>query len=678
MLKFHGYFKEGAIVQRNAPVVIKGYSNKDVLVSLSGKNYTSSLVAKSQDGMFVAAFPPVSDCSDKYILTASTSDQKISVSLLFGDVYITAGQSNMSYSLNSVENQKEWINRAKKYNISILSLNEKPVSDICEIVRPSTPQQDFINDNDWVFRCENFNNVSAISVQTAVILAKEKKVPIGIIHTAMGGLGIEAYLVREQVESDEQFLNYLKQSGRYVSKENYNSAGARNYSQLEGVWNEKITPLFGYSFSGFIWYLGESSAYDYNYGVMFERGMQYLIKEVKKQFSNLKFVCVQIAPEYYPYGDKYGYSYVNEALANIEDQFEGVFSVPIYDIEPRWNLNNGELYFHPIHTTNKDLVSYRIAKALINDFHFPKIVKTWRVESKIICEVKSEKPLKKGKVNGFTIADEKGVYYPANATVIGAKKVEVFSSEVKNPTTVTYAFMQYQDFCNLKDIDENPVFAYRTTSEPVNQNYFFTPAFLTAGASEVYENNFGWQVGTCQKRKVWQKGKIYDASDCSVVVKHSSIILEAMPSKQKFYLFGISPSVCLAGHEHYFYRFNYLNFELKANKLAQFLGVVFRTSSGEIYRFELLNGKAQESELPLLNEYRKVAINLKNGYRGDYSAIEFSEDMLKNIVEVEFLFRAKTKVKVYIKGLNFSSENKSVKGEVGKKEAIRADANLPT
>ena len=33
-----------------------------------------------------------------------------------------------------------------------------------------------------------------------------------------------------------------------------------------------------------------------------------------------KFIAVGIAPEYYVYGDKHGYEYINEALAHLETE----------------------------------------------------------------------------------------------------------------------------------------------------------------------------------------------------------------------------------------------------------------------------------------------------------------------------------------------------------------------
>lgn len=64
-------------------------------------------------------------------------------------------------------------------------------------------------------------------------------------------------------------------------------------------------------------------------------------------------MAVHIAPEYYPYGDKYGYLYINEALTQLQEESGKVTTVPIYDIEPRWRKGDGGMYYHPIHPVNK-------------------------------------------------------------------------------------------------------------------------------------------------------------------------------------------------------------------------------------------------------------------------------------------------------------------------------------
>lgn len=104
----------------------------------------------------------------------------------------------------------------------------------------------------------------------------------------------------------------------------------------------------GLRFKGIVWYLGESSAYDFEFGRFFLRELKILWREYVERFKAERFVAVHIAPEYYPYGDKYGYLYINEALTQLQEESGKVTTVPIYDIEPRWRKGDGGMYYHPI------------------------------------------------------------------------------------------------------------------------------------------------------------------------------------------------------------------------------------------------------------------------------------------------------------------------------------------
>ena len=109
--------------------------------------------------------------------------------------------------------------------------------------------------------------------------------PTAFIVASMGGLGIEAFLPREVLEEDSELLAFTKRVGRYHSIENYNTAGERNYTQLAGVYNEKVAPLAGLSRSGVVWYLGESSAWDFEFARMFRKELGLLVKTYRKMFG---------------------------------------------------------------------------------------------------------------------------------------------------------------------------------------------------------------------------------------------------------------------------------------------------------------------------------------------------------------------------------------------------------
>lgn len=679
MLKFLRYFGNGAVVQRGETIKVDGYCSGEVTCTLKGGRYSQEKSCVAADGKFSVCFPPVTDTKSEFVLSARSGKEEISVKLRFGDVYLMMGQSNMSYVLSATEEYEKWLERAQACDVSVISLEEPPVSSLEELTRPVYPQEDFIREYDWRGGAA-LSDVSAISVQTAVLLYEKTGVPVGIVNASMGGLCIESYLPREEFEKDEILMEFGKRVDRYQTVEEFNHAGSRNYTQISGVWNEKIAPLFGRKFKGFVWYLGESSALNYEMAVMFEREMQLLIKSLRGRFGNLPFVAVQIAPEYYPYGDRYGYEYINEAIDRFAEITDGVCALPVYDIEPRWLKTDGDIYFHPIHPVNKAPISERIAAALSGGrFLYPRIEKVEYEEGRAVVTVKNVgKGLAGDEYRGFTLADEKGKYYPARAHKTGKNTVEVTSVDVAKPTALTYAFMQYQDFCNVKTADGSPLLPFRSNAEDVNGSYYFPPAFTVDGALTVYESNFGCTAGTTHKVPVWKSGTIYACDPVKITGEDGAVKVTANPVNEDYFLFGISPVLCLCGHKSHFSDFAYLNFDMKGDEGAEFLGIIVRRADGEIFRLNLMNGEKQVQSLPLSDVYRTYCVCLEQGQGGDGGPITFAKEVRKFFIEAEFSFRSKKPATLFIKGVTLSDKNLSEEVRFDRKtEMTRADIQLP-
>lgn len=686
MIKFSGYFKDGAILQRGESVTVNGRADGEVFCSLQGGDYNVAKTCQADaQGRFSVELPAVGDTKSEFVLTAECGGERVFAKIRFGDVYLTMGQSNMSYALSATEDYELWLDRAEKCEISVISIDESPVlneNGEYEILRPVFPLDDFAADYEWRRSRKDLEKTSAISVQTAVLLAEKRGVPIGVVHTSMGGLSVESYIPRQALEADPVLLEFTKRVGRYQTIEEYNHVGGRNFSQVAGVWNEKIAPLSGRKFSGFVWYLGESSVWDFEFAKMFLAEMKLVVKSLRGKFGTLPFVAVHIAPEYYAYGDSYGYEYINESLNFLGEETADTSVLPVYDIEPRWLKPNGDLYFHPIHPVNKAPISERVAAALDGGrFCYPRIAKIEYEGGRALCTVENAgEGLAGEEYFGFTLANENGKYYPASARRKGKDKIEVSSPDVKQATALTYAFMQYQDFCNVKTLDGAPLLPFRTNAEPVGRNYYFPPAFTVNGAQEVYENNFGWAIGTAHKVPVWKSGEIYACRAVEIGSGDNEMRFTAHPRAEDYSIFGFSPNFCLAGHKHHFADFRYLNFQLRAEGQGsvELLGVVVRRADGSIFRLALLNGAERAESLPVGEEYAAYCVSLEKGSSGDSSFCEFTETDRQNFVQAEFFFRAKQKTTVCLKNVCHSDENRSVRLCKEKIDnEMRTDIQLP-
>ncbi len=684
MLKLARIFADGVILQRGTPFRVWGWADGNVRLSLfaaDGRTVLRQTECEVCDksGRFEGEFEEVSDTRGVYFIQAESGGQKAGFKARFGNVYLAAGQSNMSYSLGSVERCDEIRERAAKAEVAFLDMPEKPFADISEITRPAFPVSDLADNCRWLFGAdEKITEVSAIAVAAATAVYEQTGVPTAFIVASMGGLGIEAFLPREVLEEDSELLAFTKRVGRYHSIENYNTAGERNYTQLAGVYNEKVAPLAGLSLSGVVWYLGESSAWDFEFARMFRKELGLLVKTYRKMFGGA-FAAVGIACEYYPYGDGHGYEYINEALASLEADFEHYRFVPIHDIEPRWLKEDGELYYHPIHPVNKLPVAERIADTLVHGTKYPRIAEVKFKKGGAVCKAENVcGEFCDENVYGFTLAGADGKYYPAYARASGSL-ITVSCDKIAEPRALTYAFKLYQNGCILHDGAGLPLLPYRSRAEAVHGGYCFTPAYLELNGNVTRENCFGTNAGTCRTLPVWKSGEIYGGADVKITVQNGILSAAANPSNAEYFMFGISPAVCLSGHKSHLSDYGYLCFDLCAEEGdVTFFGAVARAASGDVYRFNLCNGEGVCESLQVTRDFRRYAVSLSAGIGCDGSPLEFSSELRRSFVQLELSMRSKTPARVKLRKIALSdfNDSKAVK-EKSTQVCARADIKLP-
>ena len=188
-MKFFGLIRDNAIVQRDRPVSVRGYCGGEAVCRLKGGSYdVKKKVVPDGQGKFRVDFPPVSDTQSVFLLSLQKGEERIGVSLRFGDVLLTLGQSNMSYGVGSLCNRDEIRKEAKNSDIAVFDIFEAYVQENGEIFRPARPMEDFGAEWKWIDgRDEAISLSSGVGVMTAVLLYRKTGVPIGLVNTALGG-----------------------------------------------------------------------------------------------------------------------------------------------------------------------------------------------------------------------------------------------------------------------------------------------------------------------------------------------------------------------------------------------------------------------------------------------------------------------------------------------------------
>ncbi|XP_003417536.1 sialate O-acetylesterase isoform X1 [Loxodonta africana] len=172
--------------------------------------------------------------------------------VLFGDVWLCSGQSNMKMTVSQIFNAtREMSDTAAYQSVRILSVSlaqaEQELEDLAGLDLPwSKPTSENLGHGDFTY-------MSAVCWLFGRYLYDTLQYPIGLVSSSVGGTPIEAWSSRRS----------LKACG--ISKQGFISPDSvRGPSKHSVLWNAMIHPLHKMVLKGMIWYQGESNM---NYNV---------------------------------------------------------------------------------------------------------------------------------------------------------------------------------------------------------------------------------------------------------------------------------------------------------------------------------------------------------------------------------------------------------------------------
>ena len=240
------YYQDNMVLQREPyNAIIWGYAQTNSIVStvLRGKIFNTTAVKVSWSTNYIWTLKldpmPASDVPTNIQLTETRPDGKSSLTIknvLFGDVWICSGQSNMEMSLLETFNGSDEANKSGKYD-KIRIMTVAPVSS-------PVPVYDLIKiEQNWsVSSAASLGNYfSATCWYFGKSLNEDLNIPIGLIETTWGGTNIEKWSTLEVISS----------------------CGAPKNPSDSSLWNSMINPLLKLTIFGAVWYQGEANS-DYN------------------------------------------------------------------------------------------------------------------------------------------------------------------------------------------------------------------------------------------------------------------------------------------------------------------------------------------------------------------------------------------------------------------------------
>ncbi|XP_059172856.1 sialate O-acetylesterase-like isoform X4 [Physella acuta] len=184
--------------------------------------------------------------------------------VIFGDVWICSGQSNMQFTVIQMDDAEAELADAANYpNIRLMTVNMNESTtvqyDLIQIEENWTkPSRDTLGAAAWTY-------FSAVCWLFGKNIHKQRGDPIGLVATDWGGTPVEAWSSpqalaacgdspKPKVQLPASYRSYLNQLS---PKERRRLEGPGDNSVL---WNAMVHPLLGMTIYGAIWYQGEADA----------------------------------------------------------------------------------------------------------------------------------------------------------------------------------------------------------------------------------------------------------------------------------------------------------------------------------------------------------------------------------------------------------------------------------
>ena len=232
-------------------------------------------------------------------------------------------------------------------------------------------------------------------------------------------------------------------------------------TQPTALYNAMIAPLQPYPIKGAIWYQGESNVGKHK---TYHERLKTMVELWRKEWGlgELPFYYVEIAP----FGSKEtnGSAFLRESQFKAQSIISNSGMISTNDLVEEYEKDN-------IHPKNKTDVGKRLAyMALKRTYGFKGIEDMGPVyksmEVKDGIAILSFENAKDGfnrlnGMEGFEIAGEDKVFYPAEAEVYNNLQIKVKSDKVKNPVAVRYCFRDFKPG-NVANLRELPMYPFRT------------------------------------------------------------------------------------------------------------------------------------------------------------------------------------------------------------------------
>jgi sialate O-acetylesterase len=448
-VKLSTAFSDRMVLQRDIPASVFGQADDGEKITVTVHAQSQSTVAKN--GEWLIKLKP-EEAGGPYELTVSGSNKIVLKDVLFGDVWICGGQSNMAMPLgahlkNRVAGPKftaAWDNEKATPGLRLLKISSAKVSS-----EPwANAEIHSAYEGAWQEGSSDYAlKFSAVGFAFGANLHQHLDVPIGLIDCNKGGSSVQEWM------STEALAAVGSPAGR-----------AKRYYSM-------ICPLQKMAIKGAIWYQGESNAGSIDAIFGYEKLFGSCITSWRKEWGqgDFPFLYVQLAgfakqPTSKP---STRWPYMREIQGKVLSLPHTGMAV-IYDrggngIHPPYKYDVGYRLFAQARKVayEENIVAGgpRFSSMKVNGSKA--IVRFDNCGSGLTpMEIDLDVKVPGDRLCGFYIAGEDKRFYDAKAEIKG-KTVILSSPEVSKPVAVRYAWNSFPE-ANLYNKEAFPAHPFRT------------------------------------------------------------------------------------------------------------------------------------------------------------------------------------------------------------------------
>ncbi len=441
------------VLQHSTTVNIWGWAKPKATVKInpSWLNLKKPVKVKADaEGFWIYPVETPAGGYTAHTITISCKKEvKVLENVVFGEVWLCAGQSNMEWSVRKTPDMKAELKKGTNDKIRLYCTG-RTFADTPQIEVPTQKK----HKTQWsVCNKTSLANFSAVAYGFGKELQEALDMPIGLIDASYGGTPIETWLSAEYLTNNPKVAAQTKKL-RHKSWKH----------RVSYLHNANIYPIRHASIAGVLWYQGCANVG--NYGQYYTL-LTHLVKSWREEFHNpeMPFYIVEIAP--HTYGGVSG-ARLREAQARVAARTKNCEIVITND----QNQIPGD-----IHPPKKAEVAHRLAQCALGghykktnaEFRSPAYKSiavegnTIRVSFKNVPTTLVQKG--EGRINGFQIGvkdpeNEKNIIFSLAEAQIEGKTIVVSAEGVEAPVAVRYCFNE--DMGNVFSAEGLPLGAFRS------------------------------------------------------------------------------------------------------------------------------------------------------------------------------------------------------------------------